>query len=513
MKVRFSRSHFGCRTCRVRRVKCDEAQPSCGQCQSTGRTCDGPSLNIRPYNRQGPTILLTPATKPRLSSHQIHSFTYYLHHAGPGLGSSLDSDLWGRLLPQISQSNQAIRLALLSISTLYENPVNGVQQDVSSLANEGHRRATEWYQQSISAALGSQASEEELEMQLVSCLLFMCIETQQLNVLNAMKLLEMGYGLLARYMSLQAEKGRSPPTWMVSYVYPLFLRQRTLIGVSRYLLPTHLYAVVAQLMPPEDATMNSLADARNQIYAIMYLAAQVTSTAEQPYRETREPTTSQHIFNRLEQWHAKVTELRARSSFSQGDEAAYHVLMTAYWMSLICVTRCLSFYPSESRRPHPSLMASEEYRRTFWTVLYHVEQALNHSPYIPPSSPKSWKTPSPHASPTPPPPARKPFNLDVGTIGALHFVADNCRVPEIRRKVIALLHRDALQENLFDSQQMVEKVKQWMLDEERGWGCCADGTTWFREPADPSSQGAEVVFGTGIELLAPNDPLVLAGRE
>ncbi|KAE8550509.1 hypothetical protein EYB25_006736 [Talaromyces marneffei] len=31
----------GCRTCKVRRVKCDETRPACGRCTSTGRTCDG----------------------------------------------------------------------------------------------------------------------------------------------------------------------------------------------------------------------------------------------------------------------------------------------------------------------------------------------------------------------------------------------------------------------------------------------------------------------------------------
>ncbi|OKL61973.1 hypothetical protein UA08_02563 [Talaromyces atroroseus] len=31
----------GCLTCKIRRVKCDEARPSCGKCLSTGRKCDG----------------------------------------------------------------------------------------------------------------------------------------------------------------------------------------------------------------------------------------------------------------------------------------------------------------------------------------------------------------------------------------------------------------------------------------------------------------------------------------
>ncbi|KAF4962492.1 hypothetical protein FSARC_9445 [Fusarium sarcochroum] len=35
------KSRLGCKTCKIRRVKCDLTQPSCLKCQRTGRTCDG----------------------------------------------------------------------------------------------------------------------------------------------------------------------------------------------------------------------------------------------------------------------------------------------------------------------------------------------------------------------------------------------------------------------------------------------------------------------------------------
>ncbi|CAK7206051.1 hypothetical protein SEUCBS139899_008834 [Sporothrix eucalyptigena] len=39
----------GCGTCRTRKVKCDEAKPSCQKCVSTGRTCDGYASPFRFY--------------------------------------------------------------------------------------------------------------------------------------------------------------------------------------------------------------------------------------------------------------------------------------------------------------------------------------------------------------------------------------------------------------------------------------------------------------------------------
>ncbi|TVY86445.1 Transcriptional regulatory protein [Lachnellula willkommii] len=35
------KTRTGCFTCKIRRVKCDEAKPACNRCSSTGRKCDG----------------------------------------------------------------------------------------------------------------------------------------------------------------------------------------------------------------------------------------------------------------------------------------------------------------------------------------------------------------------------------------------------------------------------------------------------------------------------------------
>jgi hypothetical protein len=40
-KVERTRTFTGCRTCRSRHAKCDEAQPECGTCQRLGLSCGG----------------------------------------------------------------------------------------------------------------------------------------------------------------------------------------------------------------------------------------------------------------------------------------------------------------------------------------------------------------------------------------------------------------------------------------------------------------------------------------
>ncbi|KAG8668313.1 hypothetical protein FPOAC2_07604 [Fusarium poae] len=40
----------GCATCRIRKIKCDEAKPYCQKCVKTGRTCDGYESVFRPFS-------------------------------------------------------------------------------------------------------------------------------------------------------------------------------------------------------------------------------------------------------------------------------------------------------------------------------------------------------------------------------------------------------------------------------------------------------------------------------
>ncbi|CAK7221349.1 hypothetical protein SBRCBS47491_004498 [Sporothrix bragantina] len=65
----------GCGTCRTRKVKCDEAKPSCQKCASTGRTCDGYASPFRFYGGDAsaptPSSSTAPASKTTVVSPAI----------------------------------------------------------------------------------------------------------------------------------------------------------------------------------------------------------------------------------------------------------------------------------------------------------------------------------------------------------------------------------------------------------------------------------------------------------
>lgn len=55
-KIQMRRKTKGaCRTCKVRKVKCDEGRPCCNRCQSTGRICEGYGI-CESFNEWAPEV-------------------------------------------------------------------------------------------------------------------------------------------------------------------------------------------------------------------------------------------------------------------------------------------------------------------------------------------------------------------------------------------------------------------------------------------------------------------------
>ncbi|KAI1415807.1 hypothetical protein F5Y13DRAFT_206737 [Hypoxylon sp. FL1857] len=148
----------------IRRVKCDETKPACTRCTSTGRKCDGYEGNAPPRQKKpppspGPLASTFPAlpTDPYLAKrHELarHSFAaacrgnsslrilrplvadiegteqerLFFHRfrqaAEAGLAmhaSSLGPGFWRRLVPQVGQSDPAVRHALIALGAAYQS--------------------------------------------------------------------------------------------------------------------------------------------------------------------------------------------------------------------------------------------------------------------------------------------------------------------------------------------------------------------------------------------------------
>ncbi|KAI5861543.1 hypothetical protein GGS23DRAFT_611541 [Durotheca rogersii] len=141
------RSNTGCITCRIRRVKCDEAKPECRRCQAFKRVCDGylseavaiPRRRLAhavrnlsvvgPVSRALSPLVVAHASSSRASlpsspsgwNRDLIFFDLFRHSTAPSTGTFSLSSFWYRQLLQLAHSEPAIWHAAVSIGALHQN--------------------------------------------------------------------------------------------------------------------------------------------------------------------------------------------------------------------------------------------------------------------------------------------------------------------------------------------------------------------------------------------------------
>ncbi|KAF4968685.1 hypothetical protein FSARC_3971 [Fusarium sarcochroum] len=126
------KSRAGCKTCKTRRVRCDETKPSCQRCMSSGRACEGyrneiggspaePSLTLAQQSTIPGNIVVPPKLLiPRKNPDEIRSYNYFLEVTGPALAGLFDADFWCRELPKICVADPALWHAVVALGSVHE---------------------------------------------------------------------------------------------------------------------------------------------------------------------------------------------------------------------------------------------------------------------------------------------------------------------------------------------------------------------------------------------------------
>ncbi|PWY66764.1 C6 zinc finger domain protein [Aspergillus heteromorphus CBS 117.55] len=175
------RSKTGCRTCRARRVKCDETPGACIRCTSTGRKCDGYDVHRLPLRK--PTFLIPPNPLMRycgpMGPDERRGFSYFRQRVVPGLVGFFDSPLWQRHVLQMSQAEPAVCHAVNMLSAIYQDAeANRMTLTGDNLGNAQHAYALEQASRSFALLSKRRASSDPQlrQVTLLCCLLFVLSE-------------------------------------------------------------------------------------------------------------------------------------------------------------------------------------------------------------------------------------------------------------------------------------------------------------------------------------------------
>ncbi|KAL4763072.1 Zn(II)2Cys6 transcription factor [Aspergillus foveolatus] len=178
------KSRAGCRTCRLRHIKCDETPVVCKNCARTGRACDydlqrlpRSKLAIRKDKRQLQDLTLTIKDSFRwaITTDERRCYSYFQHRTVLVLSDSFDSRLWQAHLLNMSKSEPAVYHAVIAFSAVHQDlETYGMPLPGQDLRNEWHLFALEQCGRSFALLSRRQSSQDPRfrEVMLLCCLLF-----------------------------------------------------------------------------------------------------------------------------------------------------------------------------------------------------------------------------------------------------------------------------------------------------------------------------------------------------
>jgi Fungal Zn(2)-Cys(6) binuclear cluster domain len=131
VRARKPKVKTGCKTCKIRRVKCDEDKPTCYRCRKFGIACDGYGDPL-PSSKESKSTLLLPRTAPGLSFYTPSSrvkfdsqeeYQYFLHFCDQvtlDLSGSMPETMWSKVIPRAINSEPALRNLTIAVSAIHK---------------------------------------------------------------------------------------------------------------------------------------------------------------------------------------------------------------------------------------------------------------------------------------------------------------------------------------------------------------------------------------------------------
>ncbi|KUJ10876.1 uncharacterized protein LY89DRAFT_787223 [Mollisia scopiformis] len=483
------KTRTGCITCRIRRIKCDEAKPACLKCTSTGRKCDGyvVSTNDRTSKSPSPPRSSTPVVNntvsrtslPRMtfvpfqaSKSELRAFRYFQQETIPEICGFYREEFWFKSVLQACHHNPAIRHAAIALGSLHEKSVDPAASNHSEDLIEGGFPLQQ-YNKSIQALLkpvpGSFLKpQQKVDVALITCILFACFDALRGHLGTVFDHIDGGVKILSELQNkpnsvihndeeISATSLFAPMSTLNVLFTRLDIQGSSMMGARRLRLvpgPAHDPLIETAAIPAEFYSFEEARESQDNIFRCWHLDFRRTLTngAEFPFGEV--PTKEDAKFlkitysQKLEQW-SETYERFLLANPEKRDLPADHMLQllnTFIWI--------------HADVDHAASAEDEttwdQYTTQFRQIVYHATVIIASTSFI-----TQRKT---------------LFSLDTMIISPLYFVGSRCRHPEIRRDAIACLYTANRQEGLWESRTLARVAQRVLEIEEEGMGILVDGT-------------------------------------
>ncbi|PVI00495.1 hypothetical protein DM02DRAFT_614255 [Periconia macrospinosa] len=508
----------GCITCKNRRVKCDEAKPSCVKCSSTGRICEG-------YTRSKSGVLgldrksvIRHESPPVPSSVDVLSeygeglqyFEFYQNCVGHSIATAYDSNFWCRVAPRMAQTEPSIRHALIALG--YFNKATTGSLKHARLSDERHETLFFHYNKAVRSLIERMKQISfDPEIGLVTCILFVCIEFLRGDFITAFTHLQNGLKMISewhlRRPGRKTHKKEQRPklraivhsalesTDIMTELIPLFFRTTTvalLFGVRAEKIIEISSAIPKQFqfkpfrdvwearavsLDFQNAALIFTRDNSPRVFPVQPLTGEALKTQES-------------ILESHRSWRRAFEAFERNATLSPAEQVVVRELKAGYHCTYFSVS-CITWVKQSG---------FDQYLWAFKEIVEHtrfVFDAKGLPDRTPPTLTEPLLVPKPSGHRGPPsrgiPSLVKPyanFTFEVVLLPCLYFVIQRCRDPIIRREALALMERNPPREALLDyevaaiaarrvieiEESMVDPATGWPVEETRLWHAVVDGT-------------------------------------
>ncbi|EPE32052.1 Zn2/Cys6 DNA-binding protein [Glarea lozoyensis ATCC 20868] len=427
------KSRSGCITCKIRRIKCDEAKPSCQKCLLTGRKCDGyvppkprkKKSKARPSSQQlmsykaldrGLAVTWNPTTSIEGTYNQRRGFHYFLTNNFSEMAGNFESDFWNKVILQYGHQFPTVQHSLLALSATYEERTSkGLMRSAvnSKYVLQQYTKAVRTLGEYISS------SDQDPRATLIACLLLVWVELLRRNIDQGFQHLFSGFKILAHLRSAGVITGCED---VYSSLGRSFRRLRIQLSIhgsttdeiartcphtmDNVLKMPHTFSNIDQSRDVLDAEFKAVFGYYRRIRDVVEFGdfelvdLQSDAAIRQAY------------ILRLEQWE-RATRRMAMNNPDLARSAEY-VYMQLYHLTVLVLLKI----------PVADEMAYDSYTAEFEQIVMLAERMTGL--YV-----------------------KHPLMFEMGVIPPLFFVSIKCRLLRVRRKAMEIIRQAPEQEGLW----------------------------------------------------------------
>lgn len=361
------------------------------------------------------------------TAQEWQAYSYYVHRLSNSIGGVLDLQFWQDIVLQSSHSCPPVRYAVYAVANLFRHENTTCKFDCDC---QYKRTALRYYNKSIVDLPTDLASCEPIHIPLLTCVLFICIESIQHNDENVLALIERGCLMLQELPgSLSTRSGE------YEYLVAAFRRLRVLsslfgrsVNYSQNIYDDSLatsseFENTGRARNALYSILNSVLDFRRMATDGRRLPILNKARVRQLHDRQRQLKKSHADWYRAFQKSSQTWKLRkdSRETDSVHHENSLALLETQFLISSIWAVTAL--YVEES--------LYDQHFEQFKVIVENSQSILRT-----------------RCSDTA---EQSEFRFELGLIPALYVVAIKCRDPDLRRQALSLLTLTPNREGMWHS--------------------------------------------------------------